>query len=474
MNIIFNSNLSDVIATKTNSLLYKFKEDMLYFKNLTSGTEDKSSVLIVGYNTFISLNGDILTKNNRKLWVLSKDHNIEVSNNVKLFKSYDDIINNYTLDRLKYNFWVIGGKQIYELFENITETIYHCHVQDNSDYIQPICYKPSNYFELVEQTDCNNILDQKTDKYYNVIYKKYVNKFKITDYKKSDDGSSNEFQYLNLLYKTLISNKRMTRNGNTYSYFGDQIRFNLQNGFPLLTTKKMFFKGIIHELLFFMKGHTNSKELEANGVNIWKGNTSRKFLDSNGFNNYEEGEMGPMYGYQWRHFNASPDIDQLKNVLNELENNITSRRLLMTTFNPLQVDQGVLYPCHSLIIQFYVVDQDDNRMVSLHMYQRSGDVFLGVPFNIASTSLLLMIICDYLSNKTGINYKANDVIISFGDVHLYEQHYVQSLEQLRRKPLEFCKLKIKNKHNDINDYQYDDFELENYKSYPVIKADMVP
>ena len=471
MNIIFNSNLTDTIATTTCNLLYKFDEDMKYFKDLTSGHLEKPSVLIVGFNTFTSFNPNILTKNNRIIWVLSKNHNIEDTVNIRLFKSYDAIINSYTLERLKYNFWVIGGKQIYELFENITDNIYHCQVQDDCKYINPICYRPLEHFDLIEQTECINILDHKTNKYYNVIYKRYINKFNTKNYNISKE--ENETQYLNLLYKTLVANKRITRNGSTYSYFGDQIRFNLLDGFPLLTTKKMFFKGIVHELLFFIKGRTNSKELESNGVNIWKGNTSRQFLDANGFLKYEEGEMGPMYGYQWRHFNDK--IDQLNNLLNELENNTSSRRLLMTTFNPLQVDQGVLYPCHSLILQFYVEeDKDNNRMVSIHMYQRSCDVLLGCPFNIASTSLLLCIICNYLTNKTKINYVPKDVVISFGDIHLYEQHKEQALEQIRRRPLKFCNLSIKNNYDNIEDYKYEDFILENYISYPIIKADMVP
>jgi len=234
----------------------------------------------------------------------------------------------------------------------------------------------------------------------------------------------------------------------------------------------MFFKGIIHELLFFIRGSTNSKELEANGVNIWKGNTSRQFLDSNGFNNYEDGEMGPMYGFQWRRFDGK--IDQLKNVLDELENNPNSRRLLMTTFNPLQVNQGVLYPCHSLILQFYVEEHNNDLFISIHMYQRSGDVYLGIPWNIASTSLLLCIICDYLTGKGGCKYLPKDVIISFGDVHLYEQHRVQAIEQLKRSPLALCNLKILNSHINIDEYMFEDFVLENYVSYPPIKADMVP
>jgi len=533
MNLIFNSDLSDTIGlydqltNQTSPIIYKFKEDMQYFKKLTSGTSDKPSVLICGYNTFINLNPSILTKNSRILWVLSRTHNVNIEENIKLFRTYDELINKYTESKSKYNFWVIGGKQIYELFENIVDNVYHCHVQHLPDYsISPIrvegshpkegssspfrvegegsnpkgggpsfngynqiVYTLPKYFKLTECSELIPMVDHNKDQSaptMNSYFKTYVNNFSVTDYQyddhsksKSKSKSKSEYQYLNLLYKTLTSTIRPTRNANTYSYFGDQIRFNLQEGFPLLTSKKMFFKGIIQELLFFIRGSTNSKELEANGVNIWKGNTSREFLDKNGFNSYEEGEMGPMYGFQWRHFNG--EIDQLKNVLTELENDSNSRRLLMTTFNPLQVNRGVLYPCHSLIIQFYVekytgVDKEtDNLLVSLHMYQRSGDVYLGIPWNIASTSLLLAIVCDSLTKKSGkYKYMPKDVIISFGDVHLYEQHKLQAIEQLKRKPLHMCNLKILNSHDNIDDYKYEDFVLEEYKSYPVIKAEMVP
>jgi thymidylate synthase len=282
-----------------------------------------------------------------------------------------------------------------------------------------------------------------------------------------------EYQYLNMLKRTLNSTKRMTRNGYTYSYFGDMIRFDLTQGFPLLTTKKMFFKGIIHELLFFIRGQTDSKILEANGVNIWKGNTSREFLDSVGLIDYEVGEMGPMYGYQWRHFNDK--IDQLKNVLHEIEVNPMSRRLLMTVFNPEQVNLGVLYPCHSIVTQFYLNELESNVYeVSISMYQRSADIFLGLPFNIASTALFLEIICHYLNNKQNVNkYMAKEMVINLGDVHLYELHVKQALEQISRKPIEFCKLNIKNSYPEIDQYHINDFEILNYQSHQGIKAEMV-
>jgi len=292
-----------------------------------------------------------------------------------------------------------------------------------------------------------------------------------------DNNSSNanlqEYQYLNMLKKTLTMKKRMTRNGYTYSYFGDIIRFDLSDGFPLLTTKKMFFKGIIHELLFFIRGETDSTILETNGINIWKGNTSREFLDSVGLDSYKVGEMGPMYGYQWRHFNDK--IDQLKNVLHEIETNPMSRRLLMTVYNPQQVDLGVLYPCHSIITQFYLNELDINVYeVSISMYQRSADIFLGLPFNIASTALFLEIICHFLNHKQNTNkYIPKDVIINLGDIHLYESHLEQALEQIERIPYNFCKLNIKNNYTNIENYQFEDFEIINYQSYATIKAKMI-
>jgi len=465
MNLIYISDKNGIIGNDDN-LVFNIEEDLKNFKNLTTG-HNKPSVLITGYNTYLKLPIKKILLNNRILWILT-NKNYENTEHIKFF-TYDDLIESYKLNHNNYNWWIIGGKQIYELFEPLAYNIFHTVVDVELICNKPVIYNHKNYF-LINKTDFYyDIYDKKTNRRYDIKIVHYVNKFNYTDYIiDNNEKNNNEYQYLNILYKTLCSTKRMTRNGYTYSYFGDQIRFDLTKGFPLLTTKKMFFKGIVHELLFFIKGLTNSKELEKYGVNIWKGNTSRKFLDGLGFNNYIEGEMGPMYGYQWRKFNNH--IDQLNNLLNEISNNPTSRRLLMTTFNPEQVNQGVLYPCHSLITQFYI---DEDNYISVNMYQRSADVFLGLPFNIASTSLLLEIICHYLSNKTGKKYKAKDVIISLGDVHLYENHKDQAIEQLKRKPLTMCKLNILNNYENIDEYQYSDFNLIDYKSYQLIMADMV-
>jgi thymidylate synthase len=286
-----------------------------------------------------------------------------------------------------------------------------------------------------------------------------------------------EYQYLKLLSDLNSSMERTGRNGLTKSIFAPQIlKFNLLNGYPLLTTKKMFFRGIVEELLFFIRGDTNSKILEFNNINIWKQNTSRHFLDSLNMHNRKEGMMGPMYGFQWRHFNGTYDeitgkgiggVDQLQNLITSIKTDPHSRRHLLTDYNPEMANQGVLYPCHSISIQFYVQDE----FLDLICFNRSSDVFLGLSFNIASTSLLLIII----AKITGLVPRY--VNISLGDAHIYEQHITHIEKQTNRRPFEFPKIEIKKEITTLNDAEnlsFEDFELKNYRHYPAIIANMIP
>ena len=289
--------------------------------------------------------------------------------------------------------------------------------------------------------------------------------------------------YLDILKDVLeTGEKRMTRNGTTYSKFFKTLSFNMDDGFPLITTKKMFWKGVVEELLFFIRGDTNTNILSDKGVKIWESNTRLEFLDFMGLD-YKEGEMGPMYGYQWRKFNkpynVSCDtlcdtlqdngIDQLKYIINEIKTNPTSRRILMTDFNPSQVNQGVLYPCHSIVIQFYVENSNTVPILSCSMYQRSSDLFLGEPFNIASTSLLLCIVSQLVGLKPGM------VHLILGDCHIYDEHIDAVKEQLSRVPLKLCKLKIKEftTLEQVEMAVLNDFILEDYISHPAIKAKMI-
>jgi len=285
---------------------------------------------------------------------------------------------------------------------------------------------------------------------------------------------SGEEAYLNLLKDILENGQiRETRNSITISDFSKKIDIDISESFPLLTTKKMFWKGICCELLWFIHGKTDSKLLEAMDVNIWKDNSSREFLDSVGLNNYKTGDIGPMYGFQWRHFNGlykgcdynydGEGYDQLQDCIDLIKNNPNSRRIFMSAWNPCQLDEMVLPPCH-ISYQFYV--SNDNKL-SCILYQRSGDMFLGVPFNIASVSLLVYIIAN-ITNKT-----PGSITLMIGDAHIYDNHVTQVKRQLNRIPYVLPKLIIKNKYKNINDYKYEDFEIINYNCHPALKADMI-
>ncbi|XP_007899121.2 thymidylate synthase [Callorhinchus milii] len=241
--------------------------------------------------------------------------------------------------------------------------------------------------------------------------------------------------------------------------------------FPLLTTKRVFFKGVLEELLWFIKGSTNSKELSERGVKIWDANSSRDFLDKLGFMSREEGDLGPVYGFQWRHYGADykdmhsdytgQGVDQLQKVIDTIKNNPDDRRIIMCAWNPKDVPKMALPPCHALC-QFYVL----NGELSCQLYQRSGDVGLGVPFNIASYSLLTYMI----AHVTGL--KLGDFVHTFGDAHIYKNHVEQLKIQLQREPRPFPKLKITRKVENIDDFKAEDFKLEGYHPHPAIKMEM--
>ena len=258
-------------------------------------------------------------------------------------------------------------------------------------------------------------------------------------------------QYLDLLKRiTTEGVKKEDRTGTgTISVFGHQMRFNLEDGFPLLTTKKLHLKSIIHELLWFLKGDTNVKYLQENGVRIWN-----EWADENG-------DLGHIYGYQWRSW---PDyngghIDQISEAIETIKNNPNSRRIIVNAWNVADLDNMNLPPCH-MFFQFYVAD----GKLSLQMYQRSADTFLGVPFNIASYALLLMM----MAHVTGL--KPGEFIHTTGDTHLYLNHLEQVELQLTREPRALPKMKINPEVKSIFDFKYEDFELVDYDPHPHIKG----
>lgn len=260
-------------------------------------------------------------------------------------------------------------------------------------------------------------------------------------------------QYLDLLQHILDHGvKKQDRTGTgTISTFGYQMRFNLEEGFPLVTTKKVHLKSIIYELLWFLNGDTNVKYLQDHGVRIWN-----EWADANG-------DLGPVYGYQWRHW-RTPDgkeVDQIANLIEGLKKNPDSRRHIVSAWNPADVDNMALPPCHTMF-QFYVAD----GRLSCQLYQRSGDTFLGIPFNIASYALLTMMVAQVCGLKPG------DFVHTIGDAHIYLNHIEQVKLQLSRNPYPLPTMKINPDVKDIFSFKYEDFTLENYQCHPTIKGEI--
>jgi thymidylate synthase len=260
-------------------------------------------------------------------------------------------------------------------------------------------------------------------------------------------------QYLDLLKHVLDNGyEKSDRTGTgTKSIFGHQMRFNLEEGFPLLTTKKLHLKSIIHELLWFLKGETNVRYLQENGVKIWNEWAGK------------DGELGPVYGYQWRSWstNDGRQIDQISEVINSIINDTDSRRHIVSAWNVGEIDKMALPPCH-ILFQFYIA----GSKLSCQLYQRSADIFLGVPFNIASYSLLLMMV----AQVTGL--KPYEFVHTLGDAHIYLNHIEQVKLQLGREPKKLPEIKLNPSVKNIFEFKFDDFILENYDAHPNIKGDI--
>jgi thymidylate synthase len=311
---------------------------------------------------------------------------------------------------------------------------------------------------------------------------------KVSDniFKNMNTPLHEEHQYLNLI-ENIIENgfSQNGRNGDTLSIFGHSMRFSLKdNKIPILTTKKTAWRTCLKELLWFINGSTDNKILQQQNVHIWDLNSSPQFLESRNLGYYETGILGPIYGFQWRHFNAqydfnngtvlnsnsnshtnNPGIDQLQQIIDSLKDTKerNSRRLIMTAWNPCQLDQMALPPCH-ILCQFNV---HDGNKLSCALYQRSGDVGLGIPFNIASYSFLTHL----LAKHCGL--EPYEFVYFLGNCHIYNQHIEAIKEQVVRKPFEFPTLEITCVKNNINDYTFEDFQINNYKSHEAIKMEMI-
>ena len=299
-----------------------------------------------------------------------------------------------------------------------------------------------------------------------------------------------EIGYLDTMHKIFnFGELKLGRNGNTFSLFHNTLEFDLSVGFPLLTTKKMFFRGIVSETLFFLSGQTDAKILSKQGVKIWDDNTSRETLDKLGFSKREEGDMGPLYGHQFYHFGAeyvdshsnykSQGFDQIEYVINLLLNDRNSRRMIMTSFNPGQAQQGCLYPCHSIVIQFYV---RDGKYLDTICYNRSQDLFLGVPWNISYIALFVKLMVCYINlKKKEKSLYEGKISLIMGDTHIYENHKDSCLKQLLRLPYRFPKVELllntEIKDITFKDYikllSFDNLKLSDYNHHSKLGGSMI-
>jgi len=392
---------------------------------------------------------------------------------VKVFTSLSNTLDQLSDEEIVENIFVIGGQQLYSETVNhiLCDKIYTTEIPGEYD-VDTFFPKLPKYFVV------NETVTQLSEKINaNIKFITYTNR---------SDVNSEERQYQNLLSDIInYGELKKGRNGDTLSMFGPQHIFDLNKGFPLLTTKRMFFGGIVKELLFFLRGQTDANILAEQGVRIWNGNTTREFLDSRGLNDYKVGDMGAMYGWNWRHFSAEytgcdtdytdRGHDQLKELLHKIVNEPNSRRLLLTTYDPSKVKQAVLPPCHGLITQFNI---RKGTYLDCKMFQRSVDTALGYPFNIASYALLVHIMCQI----TG--YRPGKLIMTLGNVHIYKQHIEKIKRQIDRVPIKFPTLQINknfdtdNKNIDamveyIENLQPEDFKLTDYSYHPGILLDMV-
>lgn len=459
MNVILASTVNNGIGLK-GTIPWHIPADLKYFKSLTI-----NKIVVMGYNTWVSINSKPLP--NRINVILTRKTGLVNTEDVYFFNDYETIINHF-IARLD-DIFFIGGSSIYNWalkdprVKNVYHTLitYHFTCDTFYDGID------TRQFQLVSSEPI-------TDDYQtSVVALKMV-------YKRNEPEYSEE-EYLRVV-KSIISNGILKTNRTavqTISQFGLTMKFNLEDdSFPLLTTKKVFVKGIIEELLFFIRGSTNSNELSEKGIKIWEQNTTREFLDQRGLKRYKVGDMGPLYGFQWRFSGAEYEgydkdytgqgIDQLIKLINDIKNDPGSRRLLMCTWIPKDLDKMVLCPCH-VLFQVYIRSSSSSSKLYLDsmMYQRSADVALGVPFNIASYALLSKIIAHCCGLEAGIYTHV------MGDAHIYVNHVEPLKTQLTRSPRPWPKLKILTDNRNITQFKYEDFSITDYNPHPAIKMDMV-
>ncbi len=455
---------------RNNTIPWKLPLDMKRFKEITSSIS--SNCVIMGRKTWDSIPSKFRPLPGRTNIILSRAKINEIKTNEKdtfACSSFDDLnilLNKLnSSDQLKEVFF-IGGADIYSTAQSIypIDNYYLTQIFEN--------YKCDTFFPVINFDDY-----QLTDSSIHIdrgLSYRFQTYTKIQPLINTQNEEEN--QYLALLNEVLKKGQYRTdrtKIGTLSLFEGKQLIFDIKKNFPLLTTKKVFFRGISEELLFFFSGLTNVKILQDKNIHIWDGNSSREYLDSIGQFDREIGDLGKFYGFQWKHWGAKyvnchhdysgKGFDQIQMIVDLIKNAPTSRRIIITAWNPGDLREMALPPCH-ILYQFYV--DTENKTLSCSMYQRSADLFLGLPFNLSSTALFT-----YLLAKT-CNLSPSKIIITLGDSHIYVNHIPQIIEQLSREPKPFPKLNIKNKKNKLEDYKYEDFELTEYNPHGKILAKM--
>tara|TARA_B110000967_G_C18897827_1_gene572082 strand:+ start:3947 stop:5368 length:1422 start_codon:yes stop_codon:yes gene_type:complete len=470
LNLIFNRNTEGIIGVN-NDLFANIPDDLKWFKRHT-----KDNIVMMGYNTWCSLPKKPLP--DRLNIVLTKNHHdiLKEMNhgNVLPFQSFEDAKQYLFKNHKDQKVFVMGGGQLYDYiylkYSFLIEAM----------YITEVNYELDPNIDQGILSRCDIIPNKK---YIRTFHKecssegricggeKQMLNYEYTIYQRKDCMNQNEQQYLQLLRKIFDEkNIKSTRNSAVFSSFGEKMVFDLREGFPLLTTKKMGYKTILRELLWFLSGSTNNKKLQEKNVHIWDQNASKEFLETRGLD-YQEGDLGPVYGFQWRHFGAEyqgvnsdyqgKGVDQIKYIIDTIKADPSSRRLIFSAWNPCDIDKMALPPCH-VMVQFSI----DGDHIDAQLYQRSGDMFLGVPFNIASYSFLLHIIGKLT------NYKPRYLHHVLGDAHIYSNHLDVVEQQLERVPYDSPKLKLGD-FSDIDQITESDFTIEEYQSYSALKTEMI-
>ena len=485
---------------KDGNLPWSIPEEMRYFQSITL-----NNVVVMGKTTYFSIPNNYRPLRNRLNLVLTNDEELLKNDhgekdliffNNDIYRSnkkdntifsqiddYEEKIQLLTLSLLvkdnpvykNKEIFIIGGEKIYNMYYNLFKKVQYFDLQLNSIYLTYIYkdYKCDTFFPKLDESFR---LENYSDKKYNEKEKVY---YRFLKYEKSFEKENYEKKYLDIAKQILEEgNYRLDRTETgIYSKFGTQMRFNISDRIPILTTKRVPFKTCVHELLWFLNGDTNNKNLQDKKVHIWDGNSSKDFLNKIGLDHLEENDCGACYGFQWRHFGAEykdcntdytgQGFDQVKYVLNLLKTDPFSRRIFLSAWNSADLNKTCLPPCH-VSIQFYVEEKNNQKYLSGHMYQRSADWFLGEPFNILSYTVLIYLfahMCDM---------KPNELIISTGDTHIYSNHLDQMKEQINRsyltKPKLWVNPDVKNK--ELNEITIDDFDLIGYFSHPTIKGKM--